>query len=105
MESHTLSKVDRLHAAKIACEIVLGTIGTFLVNMLCGFLLSKAPVSPNMVVGFLIIATEASLVVYLIGKLVKHRSSYLFTLLGSGLFMGIYIAILFTMDALDLCPS
>ena len=73
----------------------------------CIFLLRNARNAPSVAViaAYSIIAIAASLVVYLIGKLGRHRGSYLFTLLGSGLGMGIYIAIIFTMNALGLCPS
>ncbi len=117
MENHA-SQVDKPHAGKIACEVVLGTIGGFVgymlgifsVNVLCPLLFGneRIPTSIVIVVSFSIflgIAIMASLAVYFAGKIVKHRSSYLFTLLGGGLGIGIYIAIIFIMNALGLCPS
>jgi len=117
MENHA-SQIDKPHAAKIAGEIVLGTIGAFLGYMLGIFFIYaldlflfrnvRVPVSMRIVLSFSVyigIAIVASLAVYFAGKLVKHRSSYLFTLLGGGLGIGIYTAIIFIMYALGFCPS
>lgn len=87
MKNYTSSKVDKPHVSRIACEIVLGTIGTFVGYMLClcPFVLSNAPRGALTVVAIVAYSTgaiAASHVVYFIGNIGKRRGSYLFTLLG-----------------------
>ena len=108
MKDYIPSQIDKPKASKIAWEIGLGTISAFVGYMLSALLLRNLPrifSSAMIIVVFLITAITASLVVYFIGKIGKYRSSYLFTLLGSVLGIGIYMGIIFIMNALGLCPS
>jgi len=83
-------------------------MAAFVGYMLCVLWLKSAPhslIPVLVIVVYLTIALAASLVVYFIGNIGKRRGRYLFTLLGGILGIGIYMAIIFIMNALGFCPS
>ena len=62
MENRALNQVNKPHAGRIACEIVLGTIGAFLSYIFCIFLLRNARGAPSVAAAaYSIIAITASL--------------------------------------------